>query len=422
VTALRCALVAMVATASAIATAQPAAAYSPYPVSFSFPHAVDTAAKSVTVPPLGANRLTCTPSPDHPYPVVLVHGLLANLVDNWDTMGPLLSDNGFCVYAFTYGADASEPYFGGLKPMEVSAQQLEAFVNWVLDQTHAGKVDLVGHSEGTVMPRYWMEFHGGAHVVDKYVMITPLWHGTLFFGQSELAAFAAAYDAAGTTTVLNASSRITTCYSCNELLASSAFMSRLNEAGMALRGVTYTDIVTKYDELVQPYTSGILNAPNVTNIVLQTQCRHDYSEHLTVAYDANVGQDVLNALDPARAKHVHCSAAATGVGSVPAPRDVGLLPAGDASVGPGVAYALGIKPVHVRTGIKTKFVLTASVRVAGKAKPLRGALVEFAQRRVRTGARGAATVAATLHRSVRPYVALLISGGRTVASVSVIAS
>ncbi len=40
------------------------------------------------------------------------------------------------------------------QPMERSAPQLAAFVDKVLAATGASKVDLVGHSEGTVMPRY----------------------------------------------------------------------------------------------------------------------------------------------------------------------------------------------------------------------------------------------------------------------------
>jgi len=41
----------------------------------------------------------------------------------------------------------------------------------------------------------------------------------------------------------------------------------------------------RYDELVVPYTSGILNAPNVTNHVLQDVCPSDVSEHAAEAFD-----------------------------------------------------------------------------------------------------------------------------------------
>ncbi|HEX3604669.1 MAG TPA: lipase, partial [Candidatus Dormibacteraeota bacterium] len=58
------------------------------------------------------------------------------------------------------------------------------------------------------------------------------------------------------------------------------------------------------DEAVVPYTSG--NLPGVTNIVVQDQCPNDVSEHGAMAYDPVVLQDVLNALDPARAAAVTC--------------------------------------------------------------------------------------------------------------------
>lgn len=298
------------------------AAYRPYPVSFSVPAGVLAAAESTTTPPPGANDWSCRPDGAHPQPVVLVHGLLANMEDNWDTMSPLLADNGFCVYAFTYGTDPGESYVGGLEPMEQSAHQLEAFVDRVLATTGASKVDLVGHSEGTVMPRYYMEFLGGAAKVDRYVMFTPIWHGTNVLGAATLEGLGTELDpsAIGLVNTLVG----TACGSCPEFLTGSSFLRSLDAGGMALPGVTYTDIVTKYDELVIPYTSGILAAPNVTNITLQDQCPTDFSEHLTVAFDPTAAQDMLNALDPAHARPVPCTLVLPGVGAPIPPPGVGL--------------------------------------------------------------------------------------------------
>jgi len=43
-----------------------------------------------------------------------------------------------------------------------------------------------------------------------------------------------------------------------ELLTDSAFIAKLRSGGTpAVEGINYTNIVTRYDELVQPYTSGI---------------------------------------------------------------------------------------------------------------------------------------------------------------------
>jgi triacylglycerol lipase len=299
------------------------ASTAPYPVTYSFPHAVLSAAQSVTDGPLGANNWSCKPTKAHPYPVVLVHGLIADEVDNWDTMSPLLADNGFCVFALTYGTDPGEAYFGGLTDIAQSAAQLGTFVGKVLAATGAKKIDIVGHSEGTVMPRYWMEFLGGAKLVSRYVMIAPLWHGTNLAGLASLANLASTFDPSATSSVLSLVGNLTTCASCTEFLTGSSFMNKLNTE-FALPGVTYTDIMTKYDELVEPYTSGDLQAPHVTNIVVQNQCPEDLSEHLTVAYDPVVAQDMLNGLDPSLAKPVPCVLVLPGVGAPFPPSTVGL--------------------------------------------------------------------------------------------------
>ena len=106
------------------------------------------------------------------------------------------------------------------------------------------------------------------------------------------------------------------CGACPELLTGSKFLQELDARGMALPGVTYTDVMTQYDELVQPYTSGYLAARNVTNVVLQTQCSVDFSDHLTVAFDPTAGQDMLNALDPANAQPVPCVPVIAGYGAL----------------------------------------------------------------------------------------------------------
>jgi triacylglycerol lipase len=276
------------------------------PVSYSIIAAGIATLADPTASPPGANDWSCKPTAAHPEPVVLVHGLGANMADNWNTMSPLLKNNGYCVFALTYGLDPGEDVIGGVEPMEQSSHQLAAFIARVLAATGASKVDLVGHSEGTVMPQYYLKELGGAAYVDKYVALAPLYHGTALYGAASALNVLYASAPAVATALTNVVG--TECGSCASFLTGSPFLTHLYADGIyAVPGVTYTTIMTKYDELVQPYTSGYIDAPNVTNIVVQNQCPIDFAEHGALAFDPVAGQDILNALDPAHPRRVPCT-------------------------------------------------------------------------------------------------------------------
>jgi triacylglycerol esterase/lipase EstA (alpha/beta hydrolase family) len=265
--------------------------------------ATASAQVSLDSPPAGANNFSCKPSAAHPDPVVLVHGLGATMSENWGYLSPLLVARGYCVFALTYGLNPAFPYFGGVIPIEQSAPELGAFVDKVLTATGASKVDLVGHSEGTFMPQYWLKFLDGARKVNRYVAMTPLYAGTTFFG---LAALRDGGQSLGLSQLVIGLVD-SFCGSCSQFLAGSPMVRKLNEGGAAVPGVTYTTIPTRYDELVSPYTSGVLNAPNATNMVLQDVCPNDISEHGLEGFDPVVAQIIFNALDPAHARAVSCA-------------------------------------------------------------------------------------------------------------------
>lgn len=71
------------------------------------------------------------------------------------------------MFSLTYGQYKNIPLLAGLDKMENSAAQLSAFVDKVLSATNATKVDLVGHSQGSLMPRYYLKFLGGQAKVGK---------------------------------------------------------------------------------------------------------------------------------------------------------------------------------------------------------------------------------------------------------------
>jgi pimeloyl-ACP methyl ester carboxylesterase len=295
------AVVAVLATATLTASA---AGAQQYPVPYTFTANVIAGATQQGTPPPGANNWSCKPSASHPRPVVLVHGLLANMTDNWQTMSPLLANNGYCVFALTYGndPDAAPPgdQFGGLTTMEQSAEQLRAFVNRVLKATGANKVDVVGHSEGATMPDYYLEYLGGASKVARYVGVSGVKHGTTLHGVSTFfTAYRTLFPGAPAATP-------PTCASCNEFLIGSDYIKKI-EARAPAPGVIYTNLATNYDELVTPYTASFLTGPKVTNILQQDACNLDFSDHLSIISNPRTGQIILNALDPAHAKPVPCT-------------------------------------------------------------------------------------------------------------------
>jgi triacylglycerol esterase/lipase EstA (alpha/beta hydrolase family) len=209
---------------------------------------------------------------------VLVHGTFENRFNNWQAMAPALKAAGYCVYALDYGAYNGSDAFGvyGVGPIEQSAQQLKNYVATVLAQTGAAKVSLVGHSQGGLMPRYYIKNLGGASVVDDLVGLSPSNHGTTN---------PAAGPAGGS------------CPACRQQVAGSDFLTALNSGDESPGDVSYTQVVTRYDEVVIPYTSGYL-APdaNVTNLTIQDKCPSDTSDHLRMPYDSPVIQITLDAL------------------------------------------------------------------------------------------------------------------------------
>lgn len=296
----RGAMVTAAILAAGLATTPAGAAARYLPVVFSGAAALTAATLGPDTSPAGANDWNCRPSAEHPDPVVLVHGTIENMTYNWYTLSPLLHNAGYCVFALNYGQEpgvhiglpgAAEP--GGVAPVADSAHQLAAFVDRVLAATGAGKVDLVGHSQGGMMPRYYLKFLGGAPKVAALVGLAPSNHGTTVDGLAALP---------GVPELLAAGLGP----SVTDQIAGSAFLTALNAGGDTVAGVRYTVIESGYDEVVTPYQSAFLTGPEVTNITLQRQCPLDASDHLAISFDASALRDVLNALDPAHARAPAC--------------------------------------------------------------------------------------------------------------------
>ncbi len=235
----------------------------------------------------GVNNWQCQPSARRRTPVVLVHGTFGDRRHLLEPLSQALLAKGFCVFSLDYGNRATGD-------IETSARQLKKFTGRVLRATGARKVSMVGHSQGGMMPRYYVKFLGGRKVVRDLVGIAPSNHGTSRTeGENPL-------------TVLFGLG----CRACLQQGAGSTFLRRLNRGDETPGKVAYTQITTRNDEVVTPHTSGYLKpGPRTTNLTIQDLCPRDQAEHLFIPTSSTtiaVTLDALTHRGPARKSFDPC--------------------------------------------------------------------------------------------------------------------
>jgi triacylglycerol esterase/lipase EstA (alpha/beta hydrolase family) len=214
-----------------------------------------------------------------PDPVVIVAAtfndqFLADL--SYDRMSRTLRDAGY--EPFVFGLPG-----GGLTDVEPSSEELAEFVAEVRTETGAGRVDLVGHSQGGVIGRYYIRSLGGSEEVDAMVSL-----GAPHYG-SEVAD---AVSLGGMWDCLYFSA-------CRQATTTSPFLRELNEPDDTWADVDYTNIATSADNVVVPYANAHLRSTDGrnANLVVQDQCPLSIVDH------AHLGDDpvVLGAVEDALA-------------------------------------------------------------------------------------------------------------------------
>lgn len=241
----------------------------------------------------GVNDWKCKPTAEHPNPVVLAHGTGVNLGANWAKIGPTLANEGHCVFAFNYGMGSPFNFggrVGGLTDIAESAGTMSAFVDKVLATTGAKKVNVVGHSQGGMMPNYYIKRLGGAQKVDRLVALAPTNHGTTVDGLVNLG------KGLGLLGVVNTAFDRLNLQGLKDQEVDSDFQKALFADGDTVPGVRYTVIATKYDIVSTPYDKGFLKGDNVRNVVVQDQCPKNPVGHVGLFVDGPTTQDIVNAL------------------------------------------------------------------------------------------------------------------------------
>ncbi|WP_084435906.1 esterase/lipase family protein [Aldersonia kunmingensis] len=248
--------------------------------------------------PIGMNDPGCRPGSAHPRPVVLLNGAFLNKYATWSKYSPELTVMGFCVFGLDYGGPVDGP-FHQMGDLRDSAREIGEFVDEVLRKTGAKQVDLVGYSEGGLVPFYFLNVLGGADRVGTLVSLASPVRGMsgyrLLDGIASLPGGTANLDRMLPAAV--------------DGTAGSDFVTEIARGGQTRTGVRYVTVSSRTDLVVAPGEALLADAPNVTNVVLQDACPQNRAFHGSMTYDDTALRLVSNALDPTTATAPDCHGA-----------------------------------------------------------------------------------------------------------------
>lgn len=238
----------------------------------------------------GANDWGCKPTARHANPVILVPGTFYNHGATFVKAAPRLKNAGYCVFALNYGlTPASLGRLSGLAPIPTSVDELARFVERVRASTGAAKVDLVGWSQGGLLPIAYVKQGGGADKVAHYVGWANSANGTTLLGLGTLA------TAIGSRGVGDLALDQLNVQGVRDQGTGSPYITALRASPLP-GGPSYTSIYTRYDRVITPYPNSALSAP-ARNLVVQDYCPFDVTGHIGLYLDDPTLQLTMNALD-----------------------------------------------------------------------------------------------------------------------------
>jgi len=204
-------------------------------------------------------------------PVVLVAGTISPEFA-LDPLASRLEQQGYDTYTFVLPGN-------GLGDIRDTARALDAFVDGVRTATGTSRVDLVTHSQGGVVARQYLKFEGGAAEVDSAILLASPNYGTVVGNIVKVLGLG---DCVGIV-------------ACQQMAIGSTFLAELNAGDDTVGSVRYTNIYTRYDELVQPYGNSAMQ-DGATNVLVQSQCPLRIMGHIGLILDGAVADGVLDAL------------------------------------------------------------------------------------------------------------------------------
>ena len=207
--------------------------------------------------PIGARAYTvgcvddlwhAKPSPERPYPVVLIHGTISSK-NAWQNLVLTLRDQGYVVFAPDYGMHGTQDVLD-------SAADIDAYLTQVLAATGAEKLDIVAHSQGGLIARYWINEMGGADKVHHLVTLSAPHHGTTVRG------LLAEVLTANETTARVAESVVTRFMgpAGMQQVVGSPLIETMTTGPETRPGIRYSCLATRNDTTVVPFETAFLEA------------------------------------------------------------------------------------------------------------------------------------------------------------------
>ncbi|MET8045040.1 alpha/beta fold hydrolase [Micromonospora sp. NPDC005215] len=204
-------------------------------------------------------------------PVIVVGGL-SGVAVAYQPLAARLRADGYRAYVYQLPGL-------GLGDIPTSARALASYVDQVRASTGAATVDIVAHSEGGLVSRYYLKRLGGTTAVGRYVSLGTPQYGTYV---ANVAAFLGLGSCAGVV-------------ACQQMTIGSAFLADLNAGDDTPGAVRYTTVRTVQDELVRPTGNAAVN-DGATNVLIQAYCPLRVVGHLGLVLDGTAYTIVRGAL------------------------------------------------------------------------------------------------------------------------------
>ena len=215
--------------------------------------------------------LSCSTPFAHPdrEVVLLVHGTAVTADEHWGwNHGKHLPATGRDVCSIELPNRA-------LTDIQVAGERVAAAITW-LAGAHGTAVDVIGHSQGALVPRWAMRWWPEvAAAVDDAILLAGPHHGTT--STEGVCAAGSCPEAAW------------------QMRAGSAFLGALNRDGDVVDGPDVSSIYSATDELVQPASTAFLDG--AANVLLQDVCPGRPVHHAGLNSDPVVWALIVGTLD-----------------------------------------------------------------------------------------------------------------------------